>query len=108
MLEIIILYLLCSQMGALLRKKGRKPLWMQVAVVLIWIGSMLFAAMAYGVYLAIRYGPEATEKPGWVIYPLMIAAGVIGELILFGIAHLIPPKTPATPIADATYCTNEE
>lgn len=107
MLELVALFFLCSHMGSLLRKKGRKPLLMQIAVVVCWIGAMFAAAFLYGIYLALRHGPDAAGSPGMIIYPVMLAAAVLAQLALFSIAHFLsnkaPPQLPPIPGSAVRY-----
>jgi hypothetical protein len=101
MLEIILLFFLCSRMGRLLRAKERKPLVMQILVVVVWMGSMFVGAMAYAFYVAITRGPEAVENMGmFAAYPSALLAGVVGQLFLFGIAWLVPSRVPAAMPSD--------
>lgn len=94
MLEIIALVVLCQTMGKQLRRKGRKPVLMQVAVVVCWLGGMVIAAFVYGVILAIVKGPAAAERPGLIVYPVMLLGAVLAEAILFGIVWILPSKVP--------------
>ncbi len=95
MLEIVALFFLCSKMGKMLRAKGWKPLFMQIMVVLAWFGSMFFAAVAYGVYLGLTRGPEAVEDVGLAIYPWMLLAAAMSQVVIFGIAALLTDRTKA-------------
>lgn len=99
MLEIILIIFLCSRMGKHLRAKGRKPVLMQVMVVVVWIVSMFTGAMAYSIYVAITRGMEAVEDIGmFSAYPSALLAGVVGQLLLFGIAWLVPVRQLATEV----------
>lgn len=92
MLEIIALYYLCKGMGKVLRNKGRNPLFMQIAVVICWFGSMFMSAFIYGIILVILQGPNAAEEPGLILYPIMLLAALFSQAVLFGIAYLWPEK----------------
>ncbi len=94
MLEILALYFLCKEMGRILRKKGRKPLFMQIMVVVCWWGAMFAAVFAYGVYVAIRDGPEAVDDLGVMAYVVALLGAALSQLALFGIAHLSESKGP--------------
>jgi len=93
MLEIIAIIFLCTKMGKILRKKGWQPTWMQVFVVAGWVGSMLIAAIGYGLYLTITRGPDAAEDMGFAAYPWMLLAAVLMQATLFTIAHFLPDRT---------------
>lgn len=94
MLEILALYFLCKEMGRILRKKGRKPLFMQIMVIVCWWGAMFVAAVAYGVFVASKDGPEAAEDLGVMVYVVALLGAAIGQLALFGIAHLLENNGP--------------
>jgi hypothetical protein len=90
MLEIILLYGLCKMMGNLLREKGRKPLMMQIALVLMWIGGEFLAPFIYGVVQAIRHAGNPPEM-GFEVYFVAILGAASGAGLAFLIAALLPP-----------------
>ena len=96
MLEIVVLYFLCKQMGINLRAKGwKKPVWMQIAVVLVWFVCMLIGMIGYGIYRAIKEDdPAAPEHLGLMIYPPGFLSAAIGMGLLFGIVSLLPNRNP--------------
>ncbi|AHF93929.1 hypothetical protein OPIT5_00675 [Opitutaceae bacterium TAV5] len=94
MLEIILLYFLCKRMGQMLRSKGwSRPIWMQILVVVTWLGCMFMGALIYGVYVVITQGEDALNDIGLAAYlPALISAG-IGVGIIFFIAKMLPAQT---------------
>ncbi|GEM_PF-1893585 len=96
MLEILALYFLCKRMGDRLRAKGwTQPIWMQIAVVVVWVGGMLFGSFVYGVYLVITKGEAAAaEGPGLIVYPIALLSAAVSVGTLFLIVAAIPGKEP--------------
>ena len=92
MIEILLLFFLCKKMGTTLRDKGwGSTVWMQIAVVLAWFGSMFAAGLAYGIYLTLTQGAAATEDPNlMVLYPLCFLAAAAGVGLLFTIVSFFP------------------
>lgn len=105
MLEIILIIYLCKKMGDLLRKKGWKPLFMQVLVVVGWISAEFFGAIAYFVYVAVTQGQAAAEAIGFAAYPWALLAGAFGQLCLFGFAWALPVNSPVGPVGDISQST---
>jgi drug/metabolite transporter (DMT)-like permease len=92
MIEIFLLSFLCKKMGSNLRDKGwGTTLWMQLAVVIAWFGSMFAAGFGYGIYVTLTQGPAAVEHPNlMVLYPLCLLAGAAGVGLLFTIVSFFP------------------
>jgi drug/metabolite transporter (DMT)-like permease len=92
MIELLFLYFLCKKMGTTLRDKGwGTTVWMQIAVVIAWFGSMFVAAFGYGVYLVLTEGPGAAEHPNLAVaYPLCLVAGAAGVGLVFLFASFFP------------------
>jgi hypothetical protein len=67
---------------------------MQVTVVVCWFGAMIVGAFAYGMFLGLTQKPEAAENPGFIVYPIMLAAAVAGQLVLFTIVKNLPSRVP--------------
>jgi hypothetical protein len=95
MLEILLLYFLCKKMGSLLRDKGWKPLFMQIAVVLGWFGSMFVGAIAYSFYVAMTKGPEAVDNMGFEAYPWVLLSAALGVSCVFIVAWMLPDRLNA-------------
>jgi len=100
MLEIVVLYFLCKQMGVSLRSKGwKKTVWMQIAVAVVWFVCMLTGMIGYGIYRAIKEGdPAAAQHLGLMIYPPGLLIAAIGVGLLVGIVSLLQNRNPP-PIA---------
>jgi drug/metabolite transporter (DMT)-like permease len=99
MIEILLLSFLWKKMGNTLRDKGwGTTVWMQLAVVVAWFGSMVVAGFCYGVYVAMTEGPAAADHPNMtVLYPLCFLAGAAGVGLLFTIVSFFPSNDlPAT------------
>jgi drug/metabolite transporter (DMT)-like permease len=92
MLEILLLYFLCKKMGTTLRDKGwGTTVWLQLAVIVAWFGSMVVAGFCYAIYLVMTQGPAAAEHPSiMVLYPLAFLAGSAGVGLLFTIVSFFP------------------
>jgi UPF0716 family protein affecting phage T7 exclusion len=92
MIEILLLSFLWKKMGTTLRDKGwGTTVWMQLAVVAAWFGSMLVAGFGYGVYLGITEGSAAAAHPNWaVLHPLCLLAAAAGVGLLFTIVSFFP------------------
>ena len=101
MLEIIALYFLCKRMGEKLRSKGwKKPLFMQIFVVLSWFGCMFIGSVAYGVFRVIRYGPEAAKNLGFGVYPIALLTATAGVGVLFLVAAQLPDRSAPPLLAE--------
>ena len=104
MIEIIVLYMLCVRMGELLRGKGwENPIWMQVAVVAVWLTAAVVAGLGYGVFHALMHGSVDEDISGLAIYPFVLGAGVISEVILFLIARSLPDRRGPPPVSRLRY-----
>jgi hypothetical protein len=67
---------------------------MQIMVVVFWWSSMFAAVFAYSVYMVFKHGPEVTDDLGVMAYAVALVGAVIGQLALFGFAHLLESKGP--------------
>jgi drug/metabolite transporter (DMT)-like permease len=92
MIEILVLYFLCKKMGAILRDKGwGTTVWMQLAVIVAWFGSMFLASFAYAIYTVMTSGEAAAATPNLlVLYPICFLAGGVGVWSLFIIVSFFP------------------
>lgn len=92
MLEIFLLSFLCKKMGSTLRNKGwGTTVWMQLAVLIAYFGSVIVTGFCYGVYVALTQGPAAAERPNlMVLYPICFLAGAAGVGLLFTIVSFFP------------------
>jgi len=99
MIEILVLSFLCKKMGTLLRDKGwSTTFWMQLAVVVVWFGSMLVAGFVYALYILSTKGQAAAEHPDLVVlYPVAFLGAGAGVGLLFRIVSFFPSHDlPAT------------
>ena len=92
MIEIFLLSFLWKKMGTTLRDKGwGTTIWMQLAVLIAWFGSMFVAGFGYALYLAMTQGPAAAEQINlMVLYPLCFLSGAAGVGLLFTIVSFFP------------------
>jgi len=88
MLEIIVVILLCTQMGKLMRRKGRKPLLFQVMLVFFWLGGEIGVSIAYAIGYAVATGNS--PDVGFELMLIALAGGGLGAALAFVIAALIP------------------
>jgi drug/metabolite transporter (DMT)-like permease len=92
MIEILVLYFLCKKMGTTLRDEGwGTTVWMQLAVIIAWFGSMFLASFAFAIYTVMTNGEAATATPNLlVLYPICFLAGGVGVGLLFVIVSFFP------------------
>ena len=95
MLEIILVYGLCKSLGNMLRAKGRKPLWMQVMLVVTWVGGEVVGGFVAGVVHVIRNGPDAPM--GFEVYLIAIFGAVLGAGFTFFVAYMLPSEHSGSP-----------
>jgi hypothetical protein len=99
MIEILLLHFLCKKMGTVLRDKGwSTTFWLQLAVVIMWFGSMLVAGFVYTVFVAISQGEAAAAQPNLlVLYPVSFLGAGLGVGLLFTVVSFFPSHDlPAT------------
>lgn len=95
MLEIISLRFLCRRMGANLRAKGwSNPMWMQVAVVVVWLSCMFLGSLMYALFILITQGDAAVQELGFAVYPIAFLSGAAGVGCLFLIVSTLPSRQP--------------
>lgn len=96
MLEILIVIGLCRTMGRILRAKGRKPLMMQVMLVVMWIVGEFTGGFIAGIVHVMRHGQNV--EMGFGVYLFAMVGAAIAAGITFMVAHLLPSQT-ALPIS---------
>ncbi len=102
MLEIILLIWLCTSMGKVLRAKNRRPLLMQILVVLTWFGAEVCGVIATMIFVAVTQGAETLEGTNLgVSYLVALLSAALSVLVLFGVAWLLPPREAHAPVARA-------
>ncbi len=90
MLEIILLFYLCKNLGRKLREKGRKPLLYQIMLVLMWIGGEIAGAIVAAVVYVVVQG-QAPPDFSLPIYLGAIVGAASGAAFCFMIVWLLPP-----------------
>jgi hypothetical protein len=89
MVEIFALYILCRNIGRILRRKGIHPTKHQLLAVFPWIAFEFLAAVLLA---ASGAALDASQ------YPVLLLAGIASIPVSFRIARLAePPHRPATP-----------
>lgn len=102
MIEIGVLIFLCTRMRNLLYERGwDRTFWMQLLVVVVWLGSEFTGALIYGVVVALRDGEAALENLGFMAYPPALITAILGQLLLFWIVKSKTGKSQETPEAVA-------
>lgn len=97
MIEIIILVFLCIKLRNILLDKGwEKTIWMQLALIGIYLGSLFVGSFVYTAVILFTQGQYAAENVGLSAY----FAGYVGVLIgvgaLFFWAKKLKPKEDIT------------
>jgi hypothetical protein len=89
MLEIIILFKLCSSIGRILEEKGRKSGWFKLMLVVFWfVGEFFVAFVGMIVIMAV----DNTDEPSiGLSYLLGILGAALGAFAAFAIAKSVPP-----------------
>jgi hypothetical protein len=90
MLEILLLVYLCKNIGQKLRAKARKPLLLQILLILMWFGGEVVGFIVGMVVYTVVYGQEPPEF-SLPIYLGAIVGAACGTAFCFMIAWLIPP-----------------
>lgn len=98
MIEILVLYYICKRLGEYLRGKGRKPLLLQILLVLFWFGGEFLAGVAAGLVQAMRHRGVPQEFD-FTIYGAALVGAACGAGVVWSIAKLLPPLEPEIPSA---------
>ena len=94
MIEIIVVYFLCKGLGKIVRAKGRKPLWLQVMLVVSWFGGEFVGAFIGAIGYVVMTGDDTGElHPSVYLFALLGAA--LGAGFCFLVAYLLPDAAPA-------------
>ena len=89
-LEIFVVIGLCKQIGAILRKKGRKAGWYQFLVVVAWVGGEIAGGVIAGIISAIT-NPGAEPHLG-LVYLLALAGAATSVAFVFLFAKGLPDQ----------------
>lgn len=92
MLEIILVYFLCKGLGSMLRAKGRKPLGLQILLVVCWLGGEFAGGMVAGVIQVIRNPGQQEVQVDITIYLFALGGAALGTGFVYFIAYLLPPN----------------
>ena len=95
MLEILLLFWLCSSLGKILRAKGRKPLMFQIGLVLSWFGAEFAGGVVAGIIQAVRLEGRQPEGFDFSIYIFALVGAACAAGFWFFIANVLPPVEPA-------------
>ena len=91
MIELLILYKLCKQIGYTASEKGRRAIAYQLMLLLFWFGGEFCAAVIAIIALVLCYGERFEEY--WVLgYIAAIAGGALGAWIAFTIVAKLPEQ----------------
>ena len=100
MLEIIAIGYLFIKMGNMLRARGwNRTIWMQLAVIVTWIASLVIGGLTIGIANAIINGPDAALPSAFFTYLMILPFELASLGILFyGISRIpivpLPPQLP--------------
>ena len=89
MIEILILFSLCKQIGQKARDKGRKATGYQFMLVMFWFGGEIVTALIAGIILGVMYGDQA-ESYMLIAYAAAIVGAALGALVAFQIVAMLP------------------
>lgn len=89
MIEIIVLYRLCSFLGYRAREKGRKAIKYLLLLILFWFSGEFIAAMIVVVLLPHVYDAQLEEYVMWG-YLASLAGAVLGARLAFRIVATLP------------------
>ena len=89
MLEILLIVFMCRRIGTIMRQKGRRPVWFQIALVLLWFGGEIGGGLAAAVFQAMT-GP-AGSGGGMQIYLCALLGAGTGAGMAFLIAKSAAP-----------------
>jgi hypothetical protein len=85
MLEIILLVVMCKNIGQIMRKKGRKPFAFQLLLVAMWFGGELAGGVLGTIATAIIDGRY--EGVGLLAYGCALLCAGLGAWVAFQIAR---------------------
>ena len=101
MLEIILIIYLCSALGKVIRKKGRKPLVFQILLFFSWFVGEIGGFIVGSVIQTVRNGGMQPDGFDFTLYFFGLAGAACATAFWFGVAHLMPPVEPAYQSAGA-------
>jgi hypothetical protein len=90
MIEIIFLFLLCRDIGKIVRKNGRKAIGFQLALIALWFCGE-FLGLIVGIVVTTQIDGRF-EGVGILAYIFAIAGAIVGSIFAFRIAKSTRPK----------------
>jgi hypothetical protein len=90
MLEIIILFLMCRNIGTIVRRNGRNAIGFQLALIGLWIAGEILGGIAGAMVSMVVDGRY--EGVGVLSYLFALLGAGIGAFIAFRIAKSTAPK----------------
>lgn len=93
MLEIIILYKLCSNLGGVLRHKSRSAIGYQILLVFAWFLAEFLGAGAASFGLFLIYGRQWRQM-AYLAYIASICSAVFTAFAIFQVVKRLPCAEP--------------
>lgn len=90
-MEIMFLYLLCTDIGRVVRRNGLKPLRFQALLIILWMTGEALGAVVGAMTLGL----------GILTYFIALGGAVLGAIIAFRIGTAAQPMTSRFPVAVA-------
>jgi len=92
-LDFVILYLMCKNLGERMRTRNRKPFWFQVMLVTFWFAGEIGGGTLGFIFEVICSG-RAHVEPTSAILGALVGA-VLGGVASFFVVHVILERQPA-------------
>jgi hypothetical protein len=94
MIELFVLYQLCTNLGRIAREKGRGARGYQLLLVLLWVGAEFVGSFLVCLALFLIYGGVA-EDMILVVYAGALATAVVSAWIAFRVVRGLPARIVA-------------
>ena len=101
MIEIIVVIFLCRRLGRFMRAKGRRPLALQILLVLCWFGGEILGGIVFVIFQAIR--GEPVDDLNLMFYAVALLGAACGAGLTFLLASIIPPAPAMEKKDDLTF-----
>ena len=95
MLELILVFWLCSSLGKIIRRKGRKPLVFQILCGISWFVGEIAGFVIGSIVQAIRLGDQGPAGFDLSVYIFALVGAGCGAGFWFLVANILPPVEPA-------------
>ncbi|MEX0654501.1 MAG: hypothetical protein WD151_10315 [Phycisphaeraceae bacterium] len=89
MLELLILYKMCSDAGKVLKRKGYRAGWWYVLMVALWFGVQFVVGLVGAVVMMIVAGPEG---PVLLVYVAALVAAFVSAVLVTGYIERLPDR----------------